>query len=78
MFEVIICRVKTGRIQRKLFETREEAEQHIRATEDKLVNRMRNGVPAPVSLRDYRMEIHPREFPEVHPVPARRRKLRAA
>jgi hypothetical protein len=72
MFEVIISRVQTGRTQRKLFPTREEAELHIAATEKKLLERTRNGRPCPASLRDYRMEVHFRDCPRVSAAPARR------
>jgi hypothetical protein len=69
MFEAIVSQVKTGRVQRKLFETREQAEKFLAETEERLVNppkmwdvRRDEWVqPKPRSLRDYRLEIAYRE-----------------
>src|SRR5262249_12839186 len=38
MFEAVISQVKTGRVDRQLFGTREEAEKYLAATEERLVN----------------------------------------
>jgi hypothetical protein len=79
MFEVVISRVKSGRVDRTLFATREEAERHLAATEERLLRPRPNSVKAP-SLRDYRMEIQYRERPIVAQVQpqTRRRKAVAA
>jgi hypothetical protein len=68
MFEVIVSHIKTGRVQRKVFDSRDEAERHLARKQDQLVSGKR-----PRSLGDYRMEIHFRDVPrtrEVQPVPA--------
>jgi hypothetical protein len=68
MFEAIISQVRTGRIERKSFATMSEAEQYISRKQNKLINRKRNGVPRPVSLGDYRMEVVFRACAEIRQV----------
>jgi hypothetical protein len=67
MFEVIVSHIRTGRVQRKVFASRDKAERHIARKEEQLLSGKR-----PQSLRDYRMEIHFRDVPQVRPalVPA--------
>jgi hypothetical protein len=60
MFEVIISHVKTGRVERRQFGSRDEAEQHLARTEVKLLTPKRNQRRMP-SLADYRLEIQYRE-----------------
>jgi hypothetical protein len=67
MFEVIICKVKTGKVERKLFDTRDEADQYLAKREEQLLRPRREG-HCPRSLRDFRMEIHYRETPAVQVV----------
>jgi hypothetical protein len=64
MFEVIISSVKTGRVQRKQFATRDAADAHVRRHEDKLTMAQR-----PRSLGDFRVEVRhvPLAVPTVHP-----------
>ena len=73
MFEAVISQVKTGRVQRQLFGTRDEAEKYLAATEEKLVNPPKKWnkraqewqEQKPKSMRDYRMEIVHRDCPAV-------------
>ena len=73
MFEAVISAVKTGRVQRQLFETRDEAERFLAVVEDRLVNppkrwnaRQQEWQEQKArSLRDYRMEIVYRDCPAV-------------
>jgi hypothetical protein len=67
MYEIIISSVKTGRVRRAFFETRQEAEAHF----DRFLENP-NGFH-PRNRRDYRAEVYLRPLPEVRPV--RRRKL---
>jgi hypothetical protein len=78
MFEALISQVKSGRVKRKLFETLSAAEAHVAREKDKLLNRKRKGVPCPVSLGDYRMEVIFRECAAILAVDAGHRKARAA
>jgi hypothetical protein len=55
MFEVIISLVKTGRVERLAFATREEAERHVARREETYLT---GRGAAKRSLRDLRMEIH--------------------
>jgi hypothetical protein len=73
MFEVIISHIKTGRVRRKLFDSREEADRHIARKEEQLLSAER-----PRSLRDYRMEVHFRDVPRVHAIQPRRSTATAA
>jgi hypothetical protein len=72
MFEVIISRLKTGRVERKQFGTREEAEQYLARTEEKLLQPRRGQRQWVPSLRDYRLEIVYREPAQVAPLPGAR------
>jgi len=63
MFEVIICTVSTGRVVRKLFGTRAEADCHIAQWEKRILSG-RYGR----SLRHYRVEVQLREEPRLEPV----------
>ena len=56
MFEVIISQLRTGRVERKQFGTREEAEQYLLRAEQKLLTPRPRQKRIP-SLRDYRLEI---------------------
>ena len=58
MFEVIISNVNTGRVERKTFDTREDASRYAD-------RRIRTGWREP---RNHRVEIHHREPPTVHTV----------
>jgi hypothetical protein len=69
MFEVIISHVRTGRIHRGFFATREEAEQYIAHFEDRLTCPPPNSRRKPQSLRDYRIETFHREAPTLRPLP---------
>jgi hypothetical protein len=68
MFEVIISSVNTGRVRRKLLDSREEADRFI---DRFLVNP--NG-PRERSRRDYRIEVVFRDAPEVFARLAARRR----
>jgi hypothetical protein len=70
MFEVIICRVKTGKVERKLFETREEAGAYLALQEAKLLTPRPNQKRLP-SLRDFRLEVRPVEAVVVRPLVVR-------
>lgn len=63
MFEVIISSVATGRVQRKVLETREQADRHI--------ERFLHGGRRPRSPRNYRIEVYYRPLPVVRTMPAR-------
>jgi hypothetical protein len=73
MFEAVISAVKTGRVQRQLFATRDEAERFLAVTEDRLVNPPKKWnaktqtwqEQKPRSMRNYRMEIVYRDCPAV-------------
>jgi len=68
MFEVIISQVKTGKIRRGYFATRDEAEQYLAKEEDRILCPTRPRAK-PGTLRDYRMEIVYREPPTVWQMP---------
>jgi hypothetical protein len=61
MFEVITCTINTGRVVRKLFDTRADADRHVTRWEEGLSRLKRN-------RRNYRVEIQYRELPAVKPV----------
>lgn len=69
MFEAIVSQVKTGRVQKQLFETREEAEKFLAEAEERIVNpppvwdkrQMEWRQPKPKSMREFRLEIVYRE-----------------
>jgi hypothetical protein len=65
MFEVIISMVRTGRVERKLFDTREEADRHA---EDRMSRWLepkgRSGKNR--SARDLRVEVVFRDLPAIH------------
>jgi hypothetical protein len=70
MFEVIISTVKTGRVERKGFDSRSEADAFVARWEDRILNaKRRDGTPLNRSLADYRVEVRYRELPAVRPVP---------
>ena len=69
MFEVIISSVNTGRVVRKLFDTREDADRHV----DKFMDNPSGRRPR--SRRDYRVEVFFRDGPEVVARLAARRHL---
>jgi hypothetical protein len=72
MFEVIISAVKTGRVQRKVFARRAEADQCVALHEDRIINALRrNGRPLNRSLADYRVEVRYLAPPAVRPMPLR-------
>ena len=79
MFEAVVSMVKTGRVERRLFDTRDEAERYLAVVEERLVNpparwsekMQRWQQQKPRSLRDYRMEIVFRDAPAVLAVPTR-------
>jgi hypothetical protein len=65
MFEVVISTVSTGRVQRKLFETREKADRYVERRVARAYDpRTRKG-----SARHYRFEVYQRPAPAVRPVP---------
>jgi len=86
MFEAVVSAVKTGRVQRQLFATRDEAERFLAVVEDRLVNPPKRWdarqqewrEQKPKSMRDFRMEIVYRDCPAVvqaeEQVKTRRRK----
>ena len=60
MFEVVICTVSTGRVEKKCFATREEA--------DRFVGRRREGwEKSNRSPRNYRVEVREVVKPAVEP-----------
>jgi hypothetical protein len=63
MFEVVISQVRTGKVERKVFETREQAEAYVALREAKILAPRRDGSPSRRSLRDFRMEIQFRDCP---------------
>jgi hypothetical protein len=63
MFEVIISNVNTGRVWRKLFDHRDEADRHV----DRFLD---GGTAWPRNRRNYRIEIHHRPAPVVRRVAA--------
>ena len=67
MFEVIISQVKTGKVQRKVFDSRSEAEQYIAWHEESVLT------PRPrrrqQSLRNFRVELRMCEVPTVRQMP---------
>ena len=71
MFEVIISHVRTGRVQRGVFATRDEAERYRSKRQEGLAEQGR-------SLRDYRFEIKYREPAVVLPLAARGADTKAA
>jgi hypothetical protein len=74
MFEIILSSVKTGRVVRKVFDSREQADEAI----DRYFQ------PAPTRLqgrnrRDYRVEVYHRPLPVVRSVrPTARRTVSAS
>jgi hypothetical protein len=60
MIEVIISNINTGRVWRKLFETRDNAEKHEQ--------RFFDGTHGSRSRRNYRVEAHLRPAPVVRRV----------
>jgi hypothetical protein len=60
MYEVIISNVNSGRVWRKLFETRDDAETHV--------ERFFEGSKWPRNRRNYRVEVHHRAAPAVRRV----------
>jgi hypothetical protein len=60
MYEVIISNINTGRVWRKLFETRDGAERHE--------ERFFDGPHGTRSRRNYRVEVHHRPAPVVRRV----------
>jgi hypothetical protein len=67
MFEVIISLARTGRVQRRLFDTHEEAARFADERREAWLNpKPRGGRPAnPRSARDIRVEVQRRELPAV-------------
>jgi hypothetical protein len=63
MFEVIISNVNTGRVWRKLFDSREEADRHV----DRFLD---SGSTWPRNRRNYRIEIYHCPAPVIRPVAA--------
>lgn len=65
MFEAVISMVKTGRVVRRAFESRDEAEQFLDQEREKLVcpprrwseRRQEWQEQKPKSMRDFRMEV---------------------
>ncbi len=81
MFEVIISRLRTGRVERRQFGTREEAEQYLAQQEEKLLAPKPNprdpdAPPRIPSLRNFRLEIQYR--PPVAAVEAQPQRREAA
>jgi len=67
MFEVIISLVRTGRVQRRLFDTHDEAARFAAERLDAWLNpKPRGGRPCkPRSARDIRIEIQGRDLPAI-------------
>jgi hypothetical protein len=67
MFEVIISMVRTGRVQRRLFDTHEEATRFAEQRLDAWLNpKARGGRPCkPRSARDIRIEVQSRDLPAI-------------
>ena len=63
MFEVIISNVNTGRVWRKLFDSRDEADRHV----DRFLD---GGSAWPRNRRNYRIEIYHRPAPVIRRVAA--------
>jgi hypothetical protein len=70
MFEVIFSKVKTGKVERKLFETLEAAEAYRERREARLLTPKRPGQWGP-SLGDFRFEIRRVEAVVVRPLAVR-------
>jgi len=66
MFEVVISNINTGRVWRRLFETRDEADQHI----DCFLDQPLRPRGRPRNRRHYRVEVFLRPRPELLTVPA--------
>ena len=58
MFEVIISAVQTGKVRRRFFDARDEADRWLNEWELILSRRGK-------SLRDFRVEVYPRDLPAV-------------
>jgi hypothetical protein len=67
MFEVVFSKVKTGKVERKLFATLEEAEAYRARREEKLLTPKRPGQRVP-SLGEFRFEVRRVEAVVVRPV----------
>jgi hypothetical protein len=67
MFEVIISLVRTGKVERRTFETREDAENYLSWREEKFLTGRGS---AKRSMRDIRLEVVRRE-PAAVAVPLR-------
>lgn len=67
MFEIIISSVKTGRVIRRSFDSRDEADQAIDRYFQPASTR-----PQGRSRRDYRVEVYHRPLPVVRPISRRR------
>jgi hypothetical protein len=61
MFEVIISSVRTGRVFRKLFDSRDEVDHHV----DQFMEGPNREPRKPRNRRDYRVEVFFRNVPEV-------------
>ena len=63
MFEIIISSVKTGRVMRRAFDSREQADEAIDRYFQPAETR-----PQGRNRRDYRVEVYHRPLPVVRPV----------
>lgn len=70
MFEVIICKVRTGQVERKVFETHAEATAYLALREAKLLTPRRAG-HAPRARGDFRFELRRLEAVVMRPVVVR-------
>lgn len=64
MYELILSNIKTGRVSRRAFETREEADRYF----DRFLDNP-SGL-RPRNRRDYRAEVYHRPLPAMHPTAA--------
>ena len=67
MFEVIFSKVKTGKVERRLFATLEEASAYRARREEKLLTPKRPN-QRPPSLGDFRFEVRRVQAAVVRPV----------
>jgi hypothetical protein len=67
MFEVIVSLVRTGRVQRRMFDTHEEAARFAEERREAWLNPKPRGgkTPKPRSARDIRVEVYHRDVPAV-------------
>jgi hypothetical protein len=69
MFEVILSVVSTGRVERRVFETRDEADRYADEQLTRASDRRRRDGRSCGTARQIRVEVQPWQPPVVRPMP---------